>query len=201
MEDPMNISIRRGFLTIVAALSLVAFGSVTTAAQVAPIKDGWITFKVHSQFVPEDVLEGSNIDVDTVSGAVTLRGTVPTAAARTRAIAIAKATDGVKSVSDKLAIGPAESAVAPATKSAAKGAATKKSRAVTDGWIKSKIYAQFLADWNVLDDSNINIDVAKGVVTLKGTVKSAAAHTRAVAIAKATDGVKSVADQLKVAAR
>ncbi|HEX7282279.1 MAG TPA: BON domain-containing protein, partial [Vicinamibacterales bacterium] len=78
--------------------------------------------------------------------------------------------------------------------------ATKKTgRAVDDGWIKSKIYAQYMADWNtVLDDSDIDVDVENNVVTLNGTVKSAEAKAKAVATAKATDGVKSVKDNLKV---
>ena len=60
-------------------------------------------------------------------------------------------------------------------------------------------YPQYLADWNtVLDDSNIDVDVDRGTVTLTGTVKSAEAKTKAVSIAKATDGVKSVRDNLKV---
>jgi osmotically-inducible protein OsmY len=75
-------------------------------------------------------------------------------------------------------------------------------RAIDDGWIKSKIYAQYLADWNtVLDDSDIDVDVDNNVVTLNGTVKSAEATTKAVATAKSTDGVKEVRDMLKVAAR
>src|SRR5688572_7194337 len=68
------------------------------------IKDSWITMKVHSQFVPEDALEGSDIDVDTKNGVVMLNGTVTSEAGRTRAMAIAKATDGVKSVMDHLRI-------------------------------------------------------------------------------------------------
>ena len=39
------------------------------------------------------------------------------------------------------------------------------------------------------------------MVTLNGTVKTEAGKTRAVAIAKATDGVKSVHDSLKVVAK
>jgi hyperosmotically inducible protein len=79
-------------------------------------------------------------------------------------------------------------------------ATRKTGRAMDDGWIKSKIYAQYMADWNtVLNDSDIDIDVAGNVVTLNGSVKSAEAKTKAVAIAKATDGVKSVRDNLKVA--
>ena len=80
-------------------------------------------------------------------------------------------------------------------------AAKKTGRAIDDGWIKSKIYAQYMADWNtVLNDSDIDIDVSNNMVTLNGTVKSAEARTKAVSIAKGTDGVKSVKDNLKVAA-
>jgi hyperosmotically inducible protein len=43
--------------------------------------------------------------------------------------------------------------------------------------------------------------VASGVVTLKGTVKTDAAKTRAEAIAKATDGVKDVKNNLRVVAK
>ena len=80
-------------------------------------------------------------------------------------------------------------------------AAKKTGRAIDDGWIKSKIYAQYMADWNtVLDDSDIDVDVTNNIVTLNGTVKSAAAKAKAVSIAKATDGVKGVKDNLKVVA-
>jgi hyperosmotically inducible protein len=81
---------------------------------------------------------------------------------------------------------------------AARETAGKAGRSVNDGWIKSKIYAQFLTDWNTLEDSDIDVDVSKGVVTLKGTVKTEAAKTRAAAIAKGTDGVASVNDNLRV---
>src|SRR5688572_5614499 len=72
----------------------------------AVITDPWITMKIHSQFVPEDALEDSDIDVNTTNGMVTLSGTVATDAGRARAIAIAKATDGVKGVTDKLKVAP-----------------------------------------------------------------------------------------------
>jgi hyperosmotically inducible protein len=156
-------------------------------------KDGWITMKIHSAFIPEQPLEGSNIDVDTTNGVVTLKGTVPTDAAKGRAVALAKATDGVKSVTDQLRVAPSDSKPGVARETAGKAG-----RSVNDGWIKSKIYAQFLTDWNTLEDSDIDVDVSKGVVTLKGTVKTEAAKTRAAAIAKGTDGVASVNDNLRV---
>lgn len=198
------------------ALALLISGAIPAAAQTSTIKDGWLVMKVHSEMVDEDVLSGSDIDVDVKNGVVTLQGTVPSEAARARAIAVAKANDGVKNVVDQLKIAPAtgsnmaakadragDKAVAAGEKAADKTVSvTKKTgRAIDDGWIKSKIYAQYLADWNtVLNDSDIDIDVDNNVVTLNGTVKTSAAKTKAVSIAKATDGVKSVKDNLRVAA-
>ncbi len=205
------------------ALALFIGATSVAASQVSTVKDGWLVMKVHSEMVDEDVLSGSNIDVDVKNGVVTLQGTVPSEAARSRALAVAKANDGVKSVVDQLKIAPArgtnmagkvdraeDKAERAGEKTARAGeraadktvSATKSTgRAIDDGWIKSKIYAQYMADWNtVLDDSDIDIDVNNNVVTLNGTVKSAQAKAKAVSTAKATDGVKSVRDNLKVAA-
>ena len=203
-------------LTVLIALVLGPF-ALAEAGQVGAIKDGWLVMKVHSEFVNEDVLAGSNIDVDVKNGVVTLQGTVPSEAARARALELARKNSGVKSVVDQLRIAPAtgtnmegkmeragEKAAGTGEKVADKtaGAIRKTGRAVDDGWIKSKIYAQYMADWNtVLDDSDIDVDVERGTVTLNGTVKSAEAKTKAVSIAKGTDGVKTVRDNLKVAAR
>jgi hyperosmotically inducible periplasmic protein len=68
------------------------------------VTDGWITTKVKSSFIGEDALEGSDIDVDTNDGVVTLTGTVASQAGRARALAIAKQIEGVKSVKDELKI-------------------------------------------------------------------------------------------------
>ena len=189
------------------ALAQTAAQEAKTAANKTgnAITDSWITMKVHSQFVPDDALEGSDIDVDTKNGVVTLNGTVASAAGRTRAVAIAKATDGVSNVVDRLRVGAAvadASAAAKRTRAArpdeeAKEVAGTTGRAVTDGWIKSKIYSQYITE-DALDDSDIDIDITKGAVTLNGAVRTEAGRTRAQAIAKATDGVKSVSNNLKV---
>ncbi len=224
-----------------ALLTIAAGGSFATAeaAQKAAIKDGWLVTKLHSLFIPEDSLSGSNIDVDVKNGLVTLQGTVPNEAARARAIAIVKGADGVKGVTDQLRVAPEHRGLDDKTEDAAKRAgrktaagaekaadktahaadkaadktahaadkaadktvagARKTGRKVDDGWIKSKIYAQYMADWNdILDDSNIDVDVKNNMVTLSGTVKTAAAKARAVSVAKGTDGVKGVTDMLKV---
>ena len=63
------------------SLGMLALAVLTTAALAAPafaqagaIKDGWLVMKIHSDLVDEDVLSGSNIDVDVKNGVVTLQG-------------------------------------------------------------------------------------------------------------------------------
>jgi len=70
------------------------------------ITDGWITTRVKSKFVGEDLLKDSDINVDTNDHVVTLRGTVMSAAGRARAVAQAKEVEGVHKVVDQLTIGP-----------------------------------------------------------------------------------------------
>ncbi|HKY21451.1 MAG TPA: BON domain-containing protein [Vicinamibacterales bacterium] len=159
------------------------------------ISDSWITMKVHAQFIPEDALDNSNIDVDTRAGVVTLSGTVATDAGRKRAVEIARSADGVKSVNDAaLRVVPTTvGTTGPAT------AGKRIGRSVNDGWIKSKVYSRFLTE-EALNDSDIDVDVSSGVVSLSGTVRSETGRARAEAIAKATDGVKSVTNAVKVTA-
>jgi hyperosmotically inducible protein len=70
------------------------------------ITDAWITTKLKADFVNEDTLKGSDINVDTNNHVVTLKGTVESAAGKARAAEIAKTTKGVKSVINTLTIGP-----------------------------------------------------------------------------------------------
>lgn len=79
----------------------------------------------------------------------------------------------------------------------AKGSGRTIGSGVNDGWLWVK--ARFdLAAADDLRDSTINVDVENAVVTLSGTVASAAQRTRAEQVAKSVEGVKSVRNQLKV---
>lgn len=70
---------------------------------------------------------------------------------------------------------------------------------LNDGWLWVKTRFD-LAAADDLRDSTINVDVDKGVVTLTGTVASAAQKTRAEAVVKTVEGVTRVRNQLKVQA-
>jgi hyperosmotically inducible protein len=69
--------------------------------------DTWITTKVKTKFIGEKGLKGSNIDVSTTGGIVTLTGTVTSEAQRKRAVSLTKATKGVKDVDDKTTVSAA----------------------------------------------------------------------------------------------
>jgi osmotically-inducible protein OsmY len=69
--------------------------------------------------------------------------------------------------------------------------------AVTDGWITAKLKTKF-ADETVLNGRDINVDTTDHVVTLRGTVLSAAAKARAEVIARGTEGVARVVNELVV---
>ena len=62
-------------------------------------------------------------------------------------------------------------------------------------WVKTRFDLAAVDD---LRDSTINVDVDNAVVTLTGTVASAAQKTRAEQSVKTVEGVKSVRNQLKV---
>ena len=66
-----------------------------------------------------------------------------------------------------------------------------------DAWIHAKIVAKLIGDTKT-PERKINVDVVNNDVTLRGTVDTAEAKTEAERIAKETDGVKKVVNQLKV---
>jgi hyperosmotically inducible protein len=78
-------------------------GAVKTGDEVT---DGWLITKLKADFVNEDTLKGSSINVDSDNQVVTLKGTVTSEAGRQRAMEIAKTTKGVKRVNNNLVIAP-----------------------------------------------------------------------------------------------
>jgi hyperosmotically inducible periplasmic protein len=179
--------------------------------------DAGITTAVKSKLAADDTVKAYRIDVDTKSRVVTLNGKVDNARARSRAVEIAKATDGVADVVDNLTVvagvtppGGLDDAAMNRARDAAGSTTTADANpgkrdgtvgtagaAVGDAALTAKVKTKFLADTSV-SGLKIDVDTKNDVVTLSGTVPSAAEKRRAVEVARATDGVKSVVDNLKV---
>jgi hyperosmotically inducible periplasmic protein len=68
------------------------------------ITDGWITSRIKTKFMGDEVMRASSINVDTNDHVVTLKGAVPDEAARAKAIELAKEVEGVNRVVDKLQV-------------------------------------------------------------------------------------------------
>jgi osmotically-inducible protein OsmY len=156
---------------------------------------GWITTKIQAQYYVHPGLKPWNIDVTTSrNGVVTLAGEIDSDADRAEAVRIASATDGVTRVEDRL---HRKGEVATTATGSVERTAERAGGAAGDAWITSKIQSRYFAD-NDVKGRNIDVDTSNGVVTLKGTVNSHSEHSQAVAIARNTDGVREVRDQLQM---
>jgi hyperosmotically inducible protein len=169
--------------------------------------DPGVTTAVKAKLAADDTVKAYRIDVDTQDKVVTLKGEVDTPGAKTRAVELAKNTAGVRDVVDQLTVkagvtppgGLDDAAQAKAGEAADKaGAAVATAgEATADAALTAKVKTKFLADTSIAG-LKIDVDTKDNVVTLSGTVASAAEKRRAVEVARATDGVKSVVDHLKV---
>jgi len=194
-------------------------GQQTATSAAASVDDSTLKSRVAANIKKNTTLAARDVDVDVKEGIVTLKGTVRTAAEKARAARLAT-IKGVTEVRNELVVDAtgaksridttidatkqAGGKAVTATKEAAQKAGEKTKEAIsttgeaiTDGWITTKVKTKFY-DETMLKDSDINVDTNNHVVTLKGTVASSAAKARAAAIARGTEGVTRVIDQLVI---
>ena len=163
------------------------------------VNAGWITTKIQAQYFADADVKGRNIDVTTApDGTVTLSGHVENDAERQEAIKIARTTEGVRDVKSQLTLST-ESAARPEADAKAPAANRPDTDTLDDSWITVKVESKYFLDGDV-KGRNIDVTTANGIVTLSGEVESAAERRQAVALAKSTDGVKDVRDQLRLVA-
>ena len=172
--------------------------------------DAGITTAVKSKLAADDTVKAYAIDVDTSNRVVTLSGEVQTSIAKEQALKLARDTDGVRDVVDKLQVN--ETAATSGTlddQAKAKGseagrrtaeAADKAGAVVTDAALTSAVKAKLLADPDV-SGLKIDVDTTNGVVTLTGDVRTQAEATEAERLARTTEGVRDVVSKLRVSTR
>jgi osmotically-inducible protein OsmY len=136
-----------------------------------------------------------DIDVKVSSGVVTLNGAVATDAQKAEAARLAKVSGVVKIDNDIKVDQDVDRTLAERAKSGL----TKTGEAITDAWITAKVKWFYVGE-DSLKGSDITVDTSNHVVTLKGTVTTAAGKARAIELAKETDGVSRVDDHLIVKA-
>jgi osmotically-inducible protein OsmY len=172
--------------------------------------DPGITSAVKSKMAADDTVKSYRIDVDTKDRVVTLSGAVDSPEARERAIQIARGTEGVQDVVDRLTITPGatpttgvDDPVQREAREAAREGQQKGREAgeampdLSDAGITAAVKSKMLGDTRV-PGLTIDVDTKEGVVTLTGTVATSTEKERAVQLTKNTNGVKSVVDRIKV---
>ena len=144
------------------------------------------------------------VDADADKNAVTLSGSVPTEKLRTKAVELAKMATPNLVVTDKIDVKPGDIDRKDYTEEMARDARVRAKEtgetvgdSIDDAWIHTKIRTRLLGEGE-FPGTGINVDVNKNVVTLRGTVSSTEDKAKAEQIAKTTDGVKTVKNQLVV---
>lgn len=70
----------------------------------AALGEARLTAKIKSKIALDDTLDGARLDLETEGTVVTIRGSVETPAQRERALQLARETEGVTSVVDRLTV-------------------------------------------------------------------------------------------------
>jgi osmotically-inducible protein OsmY len=198
-------------LSLLICLSLqVACTRGTQSTQAAreerALTDTDLKNEIQAKINSDAQLRDSNLSVaaDADRNSATLSGTVESEALRTKAVQMAKAAHPGLNVDDQIQVQPREMTRSQYTAEQARqeverAKANKETvgSSIDDAWIHTKIVAKMLTDMKT-PERKINVDVDKNVVTLRGTVDTAQQKQEAERIAKETDGVKLVKNQLRV---
>jgi osmotically-inducible protein OsmY len=180
--------------------------------------DAWLAAKINAKFVGDRDIKARNIKVLADNGRVTLQGHVLNESEHQLALTLARNTDGVKQVIDNLDVlvagPPPPSAVNGATPGAAAtsgtapltstlpSSATSSSPASPiaspdDARITTSIQSKYFMD-DRIKGRHINVTTTSGVVTLHGEIADDTERAEALLLARTTEGVKRVEDNLTV---
>ncbi len=171
-------------VSLVVAAGMIGFVGANDNKTYKP--DPWITMKTKLALLTETDVSGSEVNVDTVNGQVTLHGKVDSTAEKNRATEIAKAIEGAIEVRNLLQVVSDE---------------TKPAMDARDDEIKERVKAALDKDAD-LKSSNISVQsVNKGVVLIAGKATSLSDHLRAVQTARGVKGVRRVASEVKCPTR
>ncbi len=148
-------------------------------------RDAWLDGKAETVLLMNTNLNSFDINTDVRKGVVTLTGHVENDVERDLAEELIETLDGVKDVENKLTV-------------MNKDKTRTLGNAMMDAKVATVLETRYLFEPEV-SATDIDIEAEDGVVTLRGMVSTDAEHDLAIAIAKNTDDVKRVIDELEVA--
>jgi hyperosmotically inducible protein len=173
---------KRTILGLLAATLIAAAAPVMadkTAGNV--VDDNTINASVKAALLETKGVPSSQVNVETYKGVVLLAGFVETQAQKDAAGKAAKGVSGVVKVHNAIALTPENS----------------MGSKLDDTMTTSKVKAALMGDKDV-KSGQINVETKGGIVSLAGFVSGDKVKSRALEIAKAEKGVKSVVDAMYV---
>lgn len=185
-----SLSNRSPFLVGVAFALIIVWSNAFAQTP----SDDTLEDRIAYRLEVNNTLRRYDVKVDVKDRVATLDGEVATAAQKAEAARIAN-IDNIARVENNITVSPtADQTVADRVKAGL----SKTGAKIDDAWITTKVKWFVMRD-DLLDKSDINVDTNSKVVTLKGSVPSNAARERANVLARNTEGVTRVVDQLMVA--
>jgi osmotically-inducible protein OsmY len=142
------------------------------------ISDSWLTAKTKIALFGDDRIKGGQVSVETVNGAVSLRGKVDSDDARVAAASVAQAVEGVKSVRNDLQVVPP---------------GDRKVIDISDKDITRQVEGRLSKDAQL---KKVDVRTDGGAVILMGTVSGIGASARASELARGVPGVRMVKNEL-----
>lgn len=178
---------------LVAASAAGAKGLPGSEAPQA-VRDAWIDGRLETAYALNPQLGQFEIDTSVEAGVVRLAGELGSEIDRKLAIRIARDTDGVREVRSDLTSSEAAPVAALPTDPDAERTFSQK---VHDATASARVQSNLVANGNTKDLS-IDVDTRNDVVTLKGAVPSRKDKMLAEMIARNTDGIANVRNQLEI---
>ena len=181
-------------------------GGITDMSSKTTMTDAQLENSIRSKLDSDAQLKAANlrISANAARNEATLSGAVDSQASRTRAVELAKSGNASLVITDNITVKPRELTRAEYTEEQARSERTKAKDykekigdSLDDAWIHTKIVAKLIGDATT-PERKINVDVVNNAVTLRGAVDTQDQKSEAERIARTTEGVKNVNNQLKI---
>ncbi len=190
MNNPLGLRILTTTIAGVMTVSMVACNNAAdNTGAAAPsitvgteIDDGVVTTRVKSALLADADIKGFDIKVETRKGEVMLSGFVDNQTQIDRTMALVITLEGVKSIDNKLS---------------QKDSTMSVGNKLDDGVITTRVKSALLAD-DSIKSLDISVLTRKTEVQLSGFVNNQGQIDRAMAVARATEGVTKVSNDMSL---
>jgi osmotically-inducible protein OsmY len=170
------------------------------------VGSGDLENSIRSRFAADEQLRTAKlrVDADKEKQVVTISGTVDSERLRAKALDLARRAQPQLTILDQINITPAEvrrddfpEQMAREEWVKAKHFDKTAGNRLDDAWIYGKIVAKLISA-SQASPRTVSVDVTNNVVTLRGNVQNITQKAEAERIARETEGVKRVENQLKI---